>query len=375
MLNTEDFIEQAKNTHGDKYDYSKVTYINTCTKICIICPEHGEFWQTPSNHINQKQGCPKCSHRSYKYTLEEFIEKARKIHGNKYDYSKVNYINNRTKVCIICPEHGEFCQSPSKHLYGKGCPKCVGKNKTTEDFIKKAIEIHGDKYDYSKVTYKNTDTKVCIICPKHGEFWQTPHVHLRGGSCSKCINKGVRSNTKDFIEKARKIHGNKYDYSKVEYVNNKTKVCIICPEHGEFWQSPNSHISQKQGCPKCGELKNKTETHLYNFLINNTNYKIIRQKTFKWLGKKKLDIFIEDLNIGIEYQGRQHFETIDYFGGLNGFNTTVKRDTEKFQQCNKHGIKLLYVSYEKNIPPQYLDTIYTKNEDVLKEIKKYDKNN
>ena len=247
---------------------------------------------------------------------------------------------------------------------------------TIEKFIEKANKIHGKKYNYSKVNYINMKTKICIICPEHGEFWQTPtnHIYQKQG-CPKCNRRSYKYTLEEFIEKAIRIHGNEYNYSKVKYINNRTKICIICPEHGEFWQSPNSHISQKQGCPKCGELKNKTETHLYNFLINNTNYKIIRQKTFKWLGRKKLDIFIEDLNIGIEYQGRQHFETIDYFGGLNGFNTTVKRDTEKFQQCNKHGIKLLYVSYEKNIPPQYLDTIYTNNEDVLKEIKKYDKNN
>ena len=113
---------------------------------------------------------------------------------------------------------------------------------TTEEFIKKAKEIHGNKYDYSKVEYKNTSTKVCIICPEHGEFWQTPNHHLQGHGCPKCKNEKIRKrhthNITIFIEKARKVHGDKYDYSKAEYINASTKVCIICPEHGEFWQTP-----------------------------------------------------------------------------------------------------------------------------------------
>ena len=123
---------------------------------------------------------------------------------------------------------------------------------TTEQFIKKAKQIHGDKYDYSKVEYINNHTKVCIICPEHGEFWQTPNSHLNGNGCSSC--KGLKKlTTKEFIERAKQVHGNKYDYSKTIYVNKRTKVCIICPEHGEFWQTPHNHVYQKQGCPECGK--------------------------------------------------------------------------------------------------------------------------
>ena len=169
-----------------------------------------------------------------KMTNSEFIAKARKIHNEKYDYSKVEYINNRTKVCIICPIHGEFWQTPNAHLNGQDCPKCKGKIKLTlEKFIEKAKKVHGDKYDYSKVEYINNHTKVCIICPIHGEFWQTPQHHLKGVGCPKCYG-NFRKTTEQFIEEARKVHGDKYDYSKVEYVNATTKVRIICPKHGEF---------------------------------------------------------------------------------------------------------------------------------------------
>ena len=249
-LTTEEFIKKAKSIHGNKYDYSKVEYINTFTKVCIICPKHGEFWQTPNNHLNG-QRCPYCFGK-IKSTTEEFIEKAKSVHGNKYDYSKVEYVNNRTKVCIICPTHGEFWQEPIHHLNGHGCSKCYGNVKlTTEEFIEKAKSVHGNKYDYSKVNYVNALTKVCIVCPTHGEFWQTPNNHLLGQGCAKC-NGNVTKTTEKFIEDAKFVHGNKYDYSKVEYVNNHTKVCIICPVHGEFWQTPKDHLNG-YGCKKCGE--------------------------------------------------------------------------------------------------------------------------
>ena len=247
---TEEFIEKANIIHNNKYDYSKVEYKSNSTKVCIICPEHGEFWQTPYNHL-RGCGCPKCVGKNKK-TTEEFIRRAKEVHGDKYDYSKVEYINAKTKVCIICPEHGEFWQIANRHLSGCGCPKCVGKNKTTEEFIRRAKEVHGDKYDYSKVKYVNNSTKVCIICPEHGEFWQKPAGHLRGCGCPKC--KGKNKTAEEVIEKARKVHGDKYDYSKVVYKGMHTKVCIICPEHGEFWQTLSNHL-KGCGCYKCGRTK------------------------------------------------------------------------------------------------------------------------
>ena len=200
-MNKEEFIIKARKIHGDKYDYSKVKYVNNITKICIICLEHGEFWQIPSNHL-RGFGCKKCSGNFLDKNI--FIEKAKQTHGDKYDYSKIDYKNNHTKVIIICPEHGEFHQNPSSHLKGVGCPKCNGGVKfTQEEFLKKSKEVHNDKYDYSKVEYKNCNTKVCIVCPEHGEFLQSPNKHLRGQKCPKCS--GVaKSNTDEFIKKAKK---------------------------------------------------------------------------------------------------------------------------------------------------------------------------
>ena len=254
----ETFLKLALERHHDKYDYSRINYVDTKTKICVVCPKHGEFWQTPAAHI-QGQGCPQCGVERIKskrsYSLSDFLKLAKEKHGDRYDYSKVEYFNSRKKVCIICREHGEFWQNPNCHIQGNGCPVCAGsKRSSTELFVEKANIVHGGKYDYSTVKYTSNKKKVCIICPKHGQFWQTPNAHLRGAGCPICAQairvKSIKDSLSDFILKAHKVHGNKYDYSKVNYINSSTKICIICPEHGEFWQTPRDHIAG-HGCQKC----------------------------------------------------------------------------------------------------------------------------
>ncbi len=251
------FIDKARKTHGDKYDYSKVEYVDATTKVCIICPEHGEFWQTPNDHYHS--GCELCARetRAKKRTekaSKEFAQKAISVHGNRYDYSKVEYKTAKEKVCIICPEHGEFWQAPTTHLGGAGCPRCKGNFRLTkEEFVEEANKVHHNRYDYSKTEYKNINTKVCIICPEHGEFWQSPDIHLNGGGCPTCAG-NKRYTFDEFVSISNSVHHNKYDYSKVEFKNSKEKVCIICPEHGEFWQAPYQHMSGV-GCPNCVGLR------------------------------------------------------------------------------------------------------------------------
>ena len=256
----EEFIQEAIKIHGDRYDYSNVEYVNSQSKVKIICKEHGEFEQTPSNHThkNNFQGCPNCGKISCantrKLSTDEFINKSKKNHGDTYDYSKTIYHGDKNKVLIICHKHGEFQQLPSNH-YKYGCNKCgieistIKQTKSISNFIEEAIKIHGDRYDYSKVEYKQALSKVIIICKIHGEFEQTASSHLRGTGCGKCS--GVTKKTQEeFIEYAIKIHGDRYDYSKVDYINCKTKVIIICKNHGEFKQIPESHYVGN-ACPKC----------------------------------------------------------------------------------------------------------------------------
>ena len=180
-----------------------------------------------------------------KLTTQEFIEKAKKIHGDKYDYSKVEYIKSRLKVCIICPEHGEFWQLANAHLQGQGCPECNSRNQpiTKESFIQQAIKVHGNIYDYSKVPdFPGSHIPVPIICPKHGTFMQSTYSHRSGQKCPKCAREINAYNQTYKWEELKDIfkqrHNNKYDYSQVDYIDMSTPIKIICPKHGAFMQKP-----------------------------------------------------------------------------------------------------------------------------------------
>lgn len=179
------FVQKAHFVHGAKYDYTKMDYKNSKTKVCIICPEHGEFWQTPRDHL-KGSGCPQCAKEQRRIGETEFIQRANKTHNGKYDYSLVEYANNKTLVTIICPEHGKFKQRPYNHLQGQGCPKCAGHYMDADYFIEKSNKVHGGKYFYEKTNYIDYKTKVIITCPIHGDFLQSPNDHIVGCGCPKC---------------------------------------------------------------------------------------------------------------------------------------------------------------------------------------------
>lgn len=261
-VTTEDFIQRARGVHGDRYDYSKTVYVAAKKKVTIICPEHGEFEQQPHNHFRGNGGCRECAGNK-PLTLEKFIERANKAHGNRYDYSRVQFQNVEDKIEIICPDHGPFYQRLFSHLKGIGCNQCgrivTGKKlaHSLNRFLDDAKKAHGDHYGYSQVEYVNALTKVTIICPNHGPFKQTPASHIRDIGCPKCgdermAEKRVKS-TEEFVEEATAIHGDRYDYSKVQYKTSHDKVKIICPEHGAFMQTPANHTntSHQAGCPGC----------------------------------------------------------------------------------------------------------------------------
>ena len=363
---TDEFIEDAKKVHGDKYDYSKVRYINAKTKVCIICPIHGEFWQIPNQHVILKQGCPKCGHEindeARRKSTNKFIEEAKKVHGDKYDYSNTVYgKNNKDKVKIICPIHGEFRQAPINHIFLKqGCPFCAKvsfiskRTKKTEQFIEEAKKVHGDKYDYSKVKYENWNTKICIICPKHGEFWITPSSHLQGIGCRICSSNNKSLTTNEFIEKAKKIHGDYYDYSRVVYNNTYSEVEIICPKHGSFFQKPFNHL-QGCGCTKCGVKNSSFENEISEYITNVLNVEVIRnERTI--LDGKEIDIFIPKYNVGIELNGiRWHSEE---------FNKGKKYHLEKLEKCSEKGVKLIQIFEDEFI--YHKDIVFNKISYLLK---------
>lgn len=355
-LTKEEFIKRAKLIHGDRYDYSKVNYVNNSTKITLFDNELKEYFMiTPASILNgcgNKNNIKHILSQKFSMGKDTFIEKAKKIHDDRYDYSKVSYINNRTKVCIICPEHGEFWQRPDKHLRGQGCPKCCKKNRkyTTDEFIKQAMIIHGDLYDYSETEYgKNKKEKVKIICQKHGPFLIAPDSHLQGSGCKYCTV-GDIFNTQDFIKKAKIIHKNKYTYDKTIFDGAFNKVIITCPQHGDFLQTPTKHI-QGQGCPECAKLFRKKETELYNVLKSVfTGSDIIHSYyNSEILSKQEIDIYFSNEKIGIEFQGEQHFKPVDFSGqgiewAINLFEDNRQRDIKKKEICNNNNITLLYFS-------------------------------
>lgn len=282
--------ERIKCKFGDIYDYSKLNYIDINSKITIICPEHGEFQIFPRNYLKSKVGCPKCAHKikgmtKIKKNSKVFVIKAKDVHKNKYDYSKVEYKGAHNKVCIICPEHGEFWQTPSAHLYGQGCPICAkikakeSQIKNTDWFLKQAKIVHGDRYDYSKSNYKGSFEKIEIICPVHGSFWQTSASHLSGCGCPKCKNKS-------------------------QYELFTRLKCVFFKELIEYEASP------------------------------------------KWLNGQFFDIYFPKYNIAIEYNGIQHYEPRDQFGGINEYHKTIERDRLKIQKCKDNNCKLFILKYD-----------------------------
>ena len=342
--NKENFIAKAKKIHNNFYSYNNFIYKNSRTKSWITCPVHGDFLQNPNNHLNGCN-CPKCASNTTK-TTKQFIEDAIKIHGDKYDYSLVDYKNAKTKVKIICPIHGDFLQNPNNHLQGHGCPKCTGKYKILEDFIQEAKQIHGDKYDYSLVDYKNVKTKVKIICLIHGVFNQTPDCHLQGQGCPDCGH-NIRT-TEQFIQEAKQIHGDKYDYNKSIYKKHNIKTEIICPIHGSFWQTPHHHLDGS-GCPDCCESHGERDVAKY---LTEHNLFFEREKKFndcKNINFLPFDFYLPELNTCIEYDGRQHFESIEGWGGEKNLKEIQTRDQIKNKYCIDNNIKLIRIKYNENI--------------------------
>lgn len=279
------FIKKSVQIHGLKYDYSQSVYQKSACKIKIICPVHGPFFQIANNHL-RGQGCQKCS-GNFKLNSVEFIKKAKEIHSNKYDYSKIIYLNNKIKVDIICLKHGVFTQKPNQHLAGQGCPKCAGVGRTTSDFINDASEIHDNKYDYSKVVFKKYNEKIQIICPLHGEFEQKPYIHLMGSGCQKCSESKGERKINLFLEK-RNI------------AFERQKSFFECKNH----------------------------------------------KTGKFL---KFDFYVPKYNLCIEYDGEYHYEPWRLYWDKNKakqkFNDMKRRDEIKTEYCNNNNIKLLRIPY------------------------------
>lgn len=267
--NTEKYLQKIQVRDKDNlFDYSNVTYKDQKTKIQLRCNQCShEFLRYPFAHLQQLNNCPECNRRAMRSTKKEFIIKAQSIHGHhKYDYSNVQYETARQKIVIICRIHGEFTQTPNTHLRGSGCHKCSGKLvMDTRSFVEASKKIHGEKFDYSKVQYASTNKKIIIVCGIHGDFEQTPNNHLQGQGCDKCARGMWLFSSDEFRQEAKKIHGDRYDYTHSIYEKMTIPLSIYCRQHEyTFKQSPSNHITHKQGCPICGKIK-RAESRAHDF--------------------------------------------------------------------------------------------------------------
>jgi hypothetical protein len=287
---------------------------------------------------------------SKRKTNEEFISESIEIHGNKYDYSQVNYVRNSIKVDLICPIHGLFSVRPNDHLSKKvGCNKCnnasISKSKNVgKNIIDRFNKKHNDKYDYTNSIYIQTDITIDIICPIHGLFKQTPHHHLFGAGCQKCGNV-YKKTTSEFINDANHIHNNRYDYNLTEYKNNRTKVSVICHLHGEFKVTPNDHLNKKSGCPKCQNSKGEEKIAE---ILDKQKIKYIKEFIFddcKNIKPLPFDFYLTEQNICIEFDGELHFKSVKNFGGDNLLEKTKKRDKIKTKYCMNNNITLIRIPY------------------------------
>lgn len=309
-------------------------------------------------------------------------ELANQIHNNKYNYSKVVYTGAKDKVEIICPKHGSFWQTPDDHIRkGHGCSECAKENKgknnkrfkinkgqtiTKKEFLEKAKELYGDKYEYLELKEEfSYRRKIKIVCSKHGEFFETPYSFLLNQKdCIKCKKEKNVHGTESFIQKGKEVHGDKYDYSKVNYIDSITPVCIICPKHGEFWQKPNLHISSHCGCPKCRQSHGEEEISKY---FKSKNIVVEEQKTmnnpYNKSGYMFADFYLKykDQEYIIEFNGKQHYEYSPMFhvNGIEDFYKQQLRDRNLRKLCKEKNIVLIEIYYKQiQIIPIILDKYF-----------------
>ena len=339
----EDRIKKAISKHGGKYTYDLSSFDGK--RIDIICPIHGIFRQILANHVNSGHGCPKCalelSRKRKTQSTDEFISKAKKVHGDKYIYDKVAYKGPRNKVIITCPIHGDFEQAPYNHLTGYGCLKCARdrvkeskKEERKNRFIERSNNTHNGKYDYSKVEYDTRFSNVIITCPIHGDFRQRVDNHMYGKGCPICGKESMASKQtmtkEEFIIKAREIHGDTYDYSLLKFSKTHDFGDIICKKHGVFKQNLHNHLCGN-GCPICANSEgSKMEKEMFDFVSSIDNTAEFRHK----MGGTEIDIFIKSKNIGIEMDGL-------YWHGYEFKGSNFHLD--KTNKLKTYGIRLIHI--------------------------------
>ncbi len=393
-LNKDQILEKFFSVHNNRYDYSKFEYVSYHIKSIIICDEHGEFLQSPSKHI-LGQGCKICNN---KFSIDEITDKLYKIHGDKYEFIfGYDVIDTRSKIkikcnhgikeiqirsllqgqgCIyckgkkwsefdlkthlikinsnliyedgfmngkylniICKEHGNFNIKKDRHLSGQGCPKCSKRKKYDQDFfINSVIKKFNNIYTYDKCFFNSFKEKVIITCKKHGDFETYPNYLLNGNGCKLCRNENNSHSKEYFLKMCLERHP-EIDHSILEYTGVNNNIKLICKKHGIFEQKAGYYLNYSKGCKYCNETKGEKKIRIY---LENNKLKYKQQhKNYGFI----FDFYIPDYNTYIEFNGRQHYEPIEFFGGIESYNKQSSKDILKDQILEKYNIKLIKIGY------------------------------
>lgn len=252
-------VHNFKDLTGQTFtDWTALEYVGNMKWKCRCKCGSEHLVRTTHLYSGASKRCRTCGNKLARLSVvnHNFVARANAVHDNKYDYSLVEYYNQLKHVIIKCPIHGEFLQTPKNHLRGKGCHKC-GDIRLSDYFVERAKKIHNNKYDYSKVFFKAGHESITIICPDHGEFTQVACEHVRGAGCKKCAIEGRLLSQEEFIARSAEVHDDKYSYDEVEYINSGLKVIIKCPQHGRFRQRPDQHLYVGSGCPNCTTIISK----------------------------------------------------------------------------------------------------------------------
>lgn len=348
------------------------TYQGTHSKMEFKCLECGHTWVTIySAVLRSANGCPKCGvQKAFRKRSIQYIQEHLSNDFEFISYKDPQHIEVKCKKC------GNIRITSTGNLLKYGCKVCSNnkanklKTMTLQEFIDKAKNIHENQYDYSKVNYINYHTKVCIICPIHGEFWITPAKHLSGQKCPKC--RGKYTTKEDFIKQAQEIHGTFYSYDKVEYINKVTPVTLVCPIHGEFNIKPVDHINSKCGCHKCKESSGEK---LVNSILESLNISFTREVSilnpYNPNHNFRVDFYIDYKNSKyiIEYNGPQHYKAFKLMGGELGYQIRKSRDENLRQYCKDNNINLLEIKYnDKNVQELIQQFLNVPSVQVTKQI-------
>jgi very-short-patch-repair endonuclease len=392
-LEKNEILEKFKEKHSNNYDYSKFEYVGYHKKTIIICKIHGGFLQTPSKHIIG-QGCKICN---IKYSIGEIKDKLYKIHGDKYDFifgddvidtrSKIkikcnhgikelqirsllqgqgcisckgkkwtefdlkNYLikihselvyedgfMNGQFLKVVCKEHGDFNIKKDRHLSGQGCPKCSKRKKYDQTFFIDSISKKFNNLSYDNCIFISFNKKVIITCTKHGDFETYPSYLLNGNGCKICRNENNSHSKEYFLQKCLERHP-EIDHSILEYNGVDNNIKLICKKHGIFEQKAGYYLNYSKGCKYCNETKGEKQIRIY---LENNNLKYKQQyKNHGFI----FDFYIPDYNTYIEFNGRQHYEPIEFFGGVKSYNKQLSKDKLKDQILKNENIKLIKIGY------------------------------